>query len=225
MKPAVICKHNADESTCLNCAFTELSASLQAIETAVTAARGSSVRSTFVTGGTPSWEPVNLAALSLLQDIVHQGGRLVLGRRANVPATRAAEVLWSLERQADRLGPDDELSRRTRHLLDAWRRRADALLQRTRAPWPLPTAVEVVDERGRRRHTTEHTHCPVVDPQLAQHCSGRLMVHPPAELAAQWGDSAAITCTRDRSHTWSQAKGGWLRLSVLLRVPRTVAPS
>lgn len=213
MTPVVVCQHNQIAEQCLRCTFTTLSDHLDALYTAVTAARGSAVRSTYVTGGTPSWEPLNLGAMALLQDIVSDGRRLLLGRRNE--DLSAGSVLWLLERQVDRLGQEDPVSQQVRSKVTSWAQRAAAILDLAKAPWPL-TIDRVLDNDGQRRHTTVHVSCPVVDPKVERPCSGKLFVHQADDLRSAWGESASITCSRDKTHSWSKARGGWVRLQVLL---------
>lgn len=215
MNPAIICKHNENLDDCLPCSFSELHDVLESLQLAVTALRGSAVRNSYITGGTPSWEPLNLSAMSLLQDIVSQGRSLLLGRRQDDSST-ANDVLWLLEHQAERFGAGHEITAATRRKVESWRHRADAILERSKAPFALLGDHAFIDRTGRKRHTSIHVSCPVVDPKVERPCIGKLYVHPAEALRAEWGEGAAITCNRDRTHTWSKAAGGWVRLAVLL---------
>jgi CO/xanthine dehydrogenase FAD-binding subunit len=80
---ATLCPHLRAAETCWQCAARELRELMPQLFDAITAARSSAVREVAVTGGSPSWEPINLAAMSLRQDITNAGGIYRAGGRPN----------------------------------------------------------------------------------------------------------------------------------------------
>ena len=63
------CDHGADPELCTTCARRYLYDAVNRLDRAVTAQRASAVRDVFVTGGAANWEPIDLAAMSLMQDL------------------------------------------------------------------------------------------------------------------------------------------------------------
>jgi hypothetical protein len=186
------CAHGVKEARCVVCALAELRRRLPEVTRAVAGAREVGPAAEFTSGGAPSWEPINLAAMSLLQDINADGG------------LDAVEAALNTVTDPERLRV---LQRNVR----IWRSRATLILGLALAPYPL---------RWDRRKTdgtveTVNVLCPVVDDQ--GDCGGILRVHRDNDPSSEhYGRAAVIICTHDDEHDWPMREGGWLRLGVLL---------
>jgi hypothetical protein len=129
------CSHGDRPLRCGICALMELRQAVDRIHIAVTDPRAVTGGSDFVRGGAPSWEPINLAALSLLQDIRAAGGLTLV--EATMRSTVAPESAAVAVRQ-----------------VVGWRNRAHLILGTALAAyallWPDNTAVlcPVIDEHG-----------------------------------------------------------------------------
>lgn len=63
------CPHERDPEACHDCARTWLYDAVFRLDAAVSASRSSSARDVFVTGGSSNWEPIDVGAMALVQDI------------------------------------------------------------------------------------------------------------------------------------------------------------
>jgi hypothetical protein len=68
------CAHGHLEHHCPRCARRQLEDLQVRVHLAIRAGRRGAVRDVAIVGGTPSWEPINLQALTLEQDIEDGGG-------------------------------------------------------------------------------------------------------------------------------------------------------
>ncbi len=186
------CAHDDRLNRCVICALAELRRNLQALDAAVTGLRDKTTSSDYVRGGAPSWEPINLAALSLLQDIRDAGGL------NHVEATLNTSLR---PRQADNLQKD----------VRQWRNRAALILGQALAPYVL--LWDQTDENGSTR--TIPVACPVIDEH--GECGAPLRVHREQDpTQPNYSRPVTVTCTRRDDHDWPISHGGVLRLGVLL---------
>lgn len=187
---SLTCPHGQKDWACTTCCLLDLKDRLDLIEQAVTAQRKAGSSGGFVTGGTRSWEPINLSALALTQDIAKAGG------------LRGAE-------QTILRGTDPDMPKQVR----SWRSRARLILGEALAPYPLLwTAVITVKNNRWAWHNPPVT-CPVTDHTGT--CPGTLLVHYDDQpYSPTYGQRHTVKCTRDDQHQWS---GGieWMRLGLL----------
>lgn len=191
MKPE-ICAHGVKEARCTICALAELRRRLPDLSRAVAGAREVGPAAEYTSGGAPSWEPINLSALSLLQDIDAKGG------------------LNTVEASLNTL-TDPEQHRALSRDVRIWRARCTLILGLALAPYPLRW------DRRTSSGTVETVNvlCPVINDQ--GDCGGILRVHRDNDPASEhYGRAAVIICTLTDDHDWPLRDGGWLRLGVLL---------
>lgn len=187
-----LCAHMVKEARCVICSLAELRRQLPELHRAVTGPREVGPAADFTKGGERSWEPINLAALSLLQDIDARNG---------LDAVEAALNTTT----------DPERLREVQRDVRIWRSRCVLILGLALAPYPLrwdrrkpDGSVEEVDVL-----------CPVVND--TGDCGGTLRVHRDNDPNSEhYARAAVIICTRDDDHEWPLRHGGWLRLGVLL---------
>lgn len=181
------CQHGLKDWACTPCCLRDLWDRLDDLNRAVTAARTSSGGSEFVTGGARSYEPINLSARALQEDIAKAGG------------------LRKVQQTIGR-GTQPDLERTVRQ----WRSRARLILGEAVAPYRLHwTHVPYLVVR-RNRFDYDHHDPAAVCPKdtINGPCLGALWVHYDDQpWSPTFMSISRIECRHDDTHLWEGGLG------------------